>query len=292
MEHIRQAIERAKESGVADKSPQEQTRPAPQQPHSQANAGVTGAAQLWGKEVILDGAHLVSKRIVSHDIADVRSKSFDMLRTQVLQSMDKASWQVLGVTSPTPECGKSVIAANLALSIARQPDRAVLLVDMDLQKAQIADYLGLQCDQGLLSVLQGRTKLTSSLIRARIRNQQMLVLPCEKPTLDSSAWMASRPMSAMLQEIRRDFKAFTVILDMPPILTSDDVMTILPQIDCSLFVAAIGSSTLAEIKECNKYLESTPIVQVVVNKAPDTPTSYYYYSAYAKNLASQVKTDP
>ena len=291
MEHIRQAVERAKESGVADKSPQEQTRPAPQQPPSRANTGAAGIAQSWGKEVTLNGAHLISKRIVSHDIGDVRSKSFDMLRTQVLQSMDKASWQILGVTSPTPECGKSVIAANLALSIARQPDRAVLLVDLDLQKAQIADYLGLKCDQGLLSVLQGQTTLSNSLIRARIRNQQLLVLPCEKPTLDSSAWMASRPMSAMLQEIRRDFKGFTVILDLPPILTSDDVITILPQIDCTLFVTAIGSSTLAEIKECNKYLETTPVVQVVANKAPDTATSYYYYSAYAKNLAS-VKADP
>jgi protein-tyrosine kinase len=291
MEHIRQAIERAKGTGVADKQPQEQTRPPLQQPQSRPNAGTTGTAQSWGKEALLNGAHLVSQRIVSHDIADVRSRAFDMLRTQVLQSMDKASWQILGVTSPTPNCGKSVIAANLALSMARQPGRSVLLVDMDLQKPQVANYLGLKCDQGLMSVLEGRTNLSSSFIQARIRNQQLLVLPCEKPTLNSSEWMASRSMSAMLQEIRRDFKAWTVILDMSPILTSDDVITILPQIDCALFVTAIGSSTVAEIKECNKHLDSTPIVQVIVNKAPDTATTYYY-SAYAKTLASQVKTDP
>ena len=292
MEHIRQAIERAKGSGVADKQPQEQTRPPLQQPQSRPNAGTTGIAQSWGKEALLNGAHLESKRIISHDIADARSKSFDMLRTQVLQSMDiKHLGRFSASLLQQPGCGKTVIAVNLALSIARQPDRSVLLVDMDLQKPQVANYLGLKCDQGLMSVLEGRTNLSSSLIQARIRNQQLLVLPCEKPTLNSSEWMASRSMSAMLQEIRRDFKAWTVILDMPPILTSDDVISILPQIDCVLFVAAIGSSTVAEIKECNKYLDSTPIVQVVVNKAPDTATTYYY-SAYAKTLASQVKTDP
>jgi capsular exopolysaccharide synthesis family protein len=292
MDHIRQAIERAKGSGIADNQPQVQTRPASQQAQVPPNADNTGTTQSWGKEVVLNGANLVSNRIVSHDIGDVRSKSFDMLRTQVLQSMDKASWQVIGVTSPTPDCGKSVIAANLALSMARMPHREVLLVDMDLQKPQLANYLGMKCDQGMLSVLEGRTNLSSSLIQARIRNQQLLVLPCEKSTPNSSALMASRTMSALLQEIRHNFKAYTVIIDLPPILTSDDVITILPQIDCVLFVTAIGSTTVAEIKECNKYLESTPIVQVVANKAPDTATTYYYYSAYAKHLASQVHTVP
>ena len=72
---------------------------------------------------------------MSHDIVDARSKSFDMLRTQVLQSMDLKSWQLLAVTSPTAACGKTTISVNLALSIARQPHRSVLLVDMDPAKA-------------------------------------------------------------------------------------------------------------------------------------------------------------
>ena len=292
MEHIEQAVQRAKGSGPADTQPQAQTRSALQQPQIRPNAGTKDIAQSWGKEAVLVGAHLKSNRLVSYDIADVRSKSFDILRTQVLQSMDRESWQILGVTSPTPGCGKSVIAANLALSISRQPERSVLLVDMDLQKPQIANYLGLKCDQGLVSVLEGRINLSNSLIQARIRNQKFLVLPCETPSQNSSEWMASRSMGTILQEIRRDFRAWTVILDLPPILTSDDVISILPQIDCVLFVAGIGSSTAAEIKECNKYLELTRIVQVVANKAPDTATAYYHYSKYAKNPASQMKADP
>lgn len=208
-----------------------------------------------------------------------------MLRTQVLQSMDKESWQILGVTSPAPACGKSVIASNLAMSMARQPGRSVLLVDMDLQKPQIANYFGLQCDHGVEDVLEGRASLSSSIVRASILNKHLLILPCHKPTMHSSEWMASPAMTAVFQEIRRDYKDYTVILDLPPILTSDDVIAILPQIDCALFVAAVGRSTLAEIRDCNKHLESTPVVQVVVNKAPDTATSYYYHSAYVKNLS-------
>ena len=64
-----------------------------------------------------------------------------MLRAQVLQSMDENGWQFLAVTSPTTGCGKSVTAINLALSVARQSERSVFLVDMDLQRPKIADYL-------------------------------------------------------------------------------------------------------------------------------------------------------
>jgi Mrp family chromosome partitioning ATPase len=256
------------------------------EPQFPPNAGATaGVAQAWGSEVVLNGAHLESKRIISHDITDPRSKSFDMLRTPVLQSMDMKSWQLLGITSPTSGCGKSVVAINLALSIVRQRERSVLLVDMDLQKPQIASNLGLKCNQGLMSVLEGRTNLSSAIVKAGIRNQNFFVLPCEKPTLGSSAWIASREMSAILQEIRQNFRTSIVILDLPPILMSDDVISILPQIDCVLFVAAVGTSTISEIKDCNRHLDSTSIVRVVLNKASDVPTTYY--SRYAEESASQ-----
>src|ERR1017187_649435 len=272
MEHIQQAIERAKGSAAADPKMQQQTRAATLQPQLDAK----GTNQTAGKKFDLNAAYLESKRIISHDIKDTRTRSFDMLRTQVLQSMDEKSWQLLGVTSPTPGCGKSLIAVNLALSIARLPERSVLLIDMDLQKPQVANTLGFNCNQGLMSVLEGRTTLSSALIQAHIRNQHFLVLPCETLTLDSSEWMASRSMSALLQDIKRDFRGWTVILDLPPILPSDDVISILPQIDSVLFVVAIGATKVAEIKECNKHLDATPIVRVVVNKATDAASTYHY----------------
>jgi Mrp family chromosome partitioning ATPase len=277
MEQIRQAIERAKGSGLVEAPPLDQAGPAvqPQLRH----AGTPGAPHSWGKEVVLNSAHLESKRIIAPNIEDPRSKSFDMLRTQVLQSMEMKSWHVVGVTSPTAGCGKTVVATNLALSIARQPDRSVLLVDMDLQKPQVANYLGLKCDRGLVSVLEGRTDLPNSIIQAHIRKQKIWVLPCEASTLSSSEWIASRSMHALMQDIRQDFRNWTVIFDLPPVLTGDDVLSILPQLDCVLFVAAVGTTTVSEIKEATRHLESTSIVRVVLNKSSDLPATYY--SRYA-----------
>src|ERR1700757_2133134 len=205
MEQIRQAVERAKGSASATEKSAE-IAGAASQPQYITSAPTAGSPPIWGKEVALNSAHLESKRIIAHDIQDPRSKSFDMLRTQVLQSMELKSWQFLGITSPTAGCGKTFISVNLALSISRLQNRSVLLVDMDLQKPMVANYLGLKCDRGLLSVLEGRTSLRNAIIKASFKNQNLAVLPCESSTLSSSEWMASEEMNTLLKTIRREFK--------------------------------------------------------------------------------------
>lgn len=288
MDQIRKAIERANGPGVSD-TQFRQIGPTGQRPQFRPNVGAPDLTQTSAKGIALDAAYLETQRIIAGDVADPRSKPFDMLRTQVLQSMDAKSSQFLGVTSPTEGCGKSTIATNLALSIARQPERSVLLLDMDLQKPQIANNLGLKCDRGLMSFLQGKTNLQNSLVQAQIKNEKLLVLPCEAPTQHSSEWIASRAMGAVLQEIRQDFRARTVIVDLPPILPSDDVISILPQLDCVLFVVATGTTTAQEIKECNRHLQSTEIVRVVLNKAEDATATYYSYSRYAQPPKSRTR---
>ncbi|HVX30680.1 MAG TPA: hypothetical protein VHA53_09395, partial [Nitrolancea sp.] len=93
---------------------------------------------------------------------------------------------------------------------------------------------------------------------------------------NSSEWLTSRPMSNLLDQIRKDCRSSIVIFDLPPILPSDDVISVLPFMDGVLFVTAIGTSTLSEIKECNKHLESADVIRIVVNKAPETTSVYYY----------------
>ncbi len=271
MEKIRQAVERARGPTGLDVEPLPQLGLPPTQPEQ----GVVTNDKAFA-EIALNSAYLEAHRIISHDITDQRAKTFDMLRTQVLQTMDLKNWQLLAITSPNPGCGKTVTAINLALSIARQPERSVLLIDMDFQNPHVAKSLGIKADQGLIGVLEGRTKLSNAILEGRIRNEKMAIFPCEASTLRSSALMASRSMSALLQQIKREFRGSTVILDLPPLLTSDDVITILPQVDCALFVVASGLSTVAEIKECNKHLDTTPVVRVVLNKAPVSAKEHYY----------------
>jgi protein-tyrosine kinase len=228
------------------------------------------------QEIELDAAYLRSRRIIAHDEMDANTTSFDMLRTQVLQAMDLKDWKLLGVTSPTPGCGKTVTAINLALSIARQPERSVLLVDLDLRKPNVAKSLGLEPREGVLSILKNQTTLTRATIHAHVGSVPLMVLPTEAPVTGSSDRMASRAMSAMLLEIKTEYQSPIIVLDLPPVLSRDDVLAILPRLDCLLLVAAVGTSTIAEISECNKHVHSTEIMRIVLTKVPSSRSKYYY----------------
>jgi protein-tyrosine kinase len=70
-------------------------------------------------------------------------------------------------------------------------------------------------------------------------------------------------------------RSHVIILDLPPILSSDDVTAVLPQMDCVLLVAAVGTSTVTDIDECNRHLQSSEVVRVVVNRATDSGQNYY-----------------
>ena len=282
MEQIKQAVDRIKAGATSERlhpmtplggqiePPSPMLTPQDVEPYNGR-----GAVSSHRNEAKLNWSHLEQNRIVSHNVADPRAKTFDMLRTQVLQAMDQKKWQFLAVTSPTPGCGKTVTAINLALSIARQPDHSALLIDMDLQRPSVAKYLGIKCRQGVQGVLEGRTPLADAITVAHA-DYPLSILPAEAATLRSSELIASRNMAAMLQDIRRTFRNHTVILDMPPLLSGDDVLATLPKIDCVLLVTAVGISTLQEIKECNRHLQSTEILRVILNKAQE-PTARYYY---------------
>ena len=131
MDSIKQAVELAR---ATENSLGQITRPG------LSEAQRLNPQDVHVKDVHLNIAHLERSRIVAHGASAQHGHYYDMLRTQVLQEMDKKSWQFLAVTSPTAACGKTVTACNLAISIARLPERSVLLVDLDLRKPMVANY--------------------------------------------------------------------------------------------------------------------------------------------------------
>lgn len=275
MENIRQAIERAKgepkpPSGASFEQPQR---------HARIFGNAPGGGEKI-QEAALDFAHLQSHRVVAYDGKDIRSRPFDILRTEVMRSMDLKGWKTLAVTSPTPGCGKTLTAVNLALSLARQPEREVFLADLDLRKPHVAACLGLKCRDGLLGVLEERLEVGSAIVRARAGGSRLEILPTAA-TSNSSDLVASTAMRMLLQNLTGHGQSRIAILDLPPLLMGHDAISILPQVDCVLLVAAVGNSTVGEIEECNKYLQANEVVRFVLNKVTDSaPGIRYSYSYY------------
>src|SRR5437868_9450092 len=120
MENIRQAVERAK---ALSEQPSISFQMPPQRPKHGLGIAQDGEAP---HRFELDRAYLQSRRIVAYDGKDPHSRPFDLLRTEVVRSMDLKGWKTLAVTSPTANCGKTLTAINLALSMARQDRKSVV----------------------------------------------------------------------------------------------------------------------------------------------------------------------
>ena len=156
----------------------------------------------------------------------------------------------LAITSPTPSCGKTFTAVNLALSMARQAERQVFLADLDLRKPRVAASLGLKCNEGVLNVLDGHVALNDAVVQARVGASKLQILPTV-PAPNCSDLVGSSAMKSLLEDLKRHGRFGMLFSILPPLLTGHDVISILPSVDCVLLVAAIGTTKVSEIRDCN-----------------------------------------
>lgn len=112
------------------------------------------------------------------------------------------------------------------------------------------------------AALEAPSEALASII---VENYRLMILPNEAPIANSSEWLASRSMAALLQELKVAFRTSILVFDIAPILPSDDAISVLPHIDCTLFVTAVGVTRLSEVKACEKYLTATEILRVLVH---------------------------
>jgi protein-tyrosine kinase len=222
----------------------------------------------------LDAAHLEKNRIISHLNHNANASIFDSMRTQILQKMEENNWQTIAVVSPTPESGKTLISINLAMSIARQPQKTVVLADFDLRKPKVASYLGIHAEKSLNDYLVEKASLEDVLVNPGF--QRMVILPAMHPTPNASEMLSSSKVSELIEELKNRYESRIIIFDLPPILSVDDAMVLLPQVDCVLMVIANGVSTETEIEDSLDLLPKENVVGIVYNKADADNKPYYY----------------
>lgn len=221
-------------------------------------------------------AHIEMNRVLISSHGNPYIAAFDMLRTKVVQELISHDWQVLLMTSPTAECGKTVSAINLALSIARQPEQDVVLLDLDLRKPRVAAYLGVKPKHQLQHVLNGDVALQDAVFRIDIGGPKLSFLVNCSPIVQPVEALVSRQMQDIVTGLRQSKAKPIIVVDMPPVLFSDDVLAFLPQTDCSLLAVAEGKSTLKEIESSEKLLAGSNLLGCVLTKSTE-PTQNYYY---------------
>jgi len=223
--------------------------------------------------VELDTRHLEANRIITFDSEDPDSVAFDILRTQVLAKMEENGWRTLAITSPSPECGKTVVSLNLALSIAKQTDRTALLADFDLRKPRVAQYLGLNCKLTLFDYLDSGAEIKDILVNPGL--PRLVVLPNQTPIKNSAETLTSRRIKSLVQDLRNRYESRIIIFDLPPLMAGDDAIAFLPQVDCVLLIVASGLTKPIEVKEARRQLQSSNLLGVVLNKSGEKQSHYY-----------------
>jgi len=279
MERIKQAIDKDKKQHSGRSGILSQTRPGNQYAavtqSSQANHELENVTYKNTRVVKLRSEHLEKHRIVAFNKNDAMSMNFDLLRTLVLQKMEEKGWRTLAITSPTPGAGKTVLAINLAMSIAQQTNKTAMLVDFDLRRPKIGTYLGLPMEKSLNDLLDGSADLPDVLVNPDM--PRLVVLATKNHVKRSSETLSSKRISELITELRTRYESRIVIFDLPPILVTDDAIVLLPQIDCVLLVVANGMSTKREIEDSLRLLPAENLIGTVLNKAEVVPGDYYYY---------------
>lgn len=279
MERIKHAIARAKQERQQQPTA---VRAAPAIDEVKQDAGAAnGAGELRVPDPVqivpVDRRHLQEMRIVAHDGSEGHSQHFDMLRTQVLQRLEAASQSVFAITSPRSGCGKTVTAINLAMSIARQIEQGVLLVDLDLRKPQVARYLGIQPTAGIDDVIAGRCSPSEAMLVPDLCGHRLTVLAAPASVPNPTERIVSSTMKTVLGGLRKDPRYRLIIFDLPPMLSSDDFLAFLPQVDAALLVASAGETTVHDIAECERLIDPDKLLGCVLNKVADSPEGNYHY---------------
>jgi protein-tyrosine kinase len=269
MDDIKKAVEKAKTIGGNLGVDALRTNRKPGMPQSFQPATQTST-------LTIDPGRLEKSRIVAHQVENSASMSFDLLRTRVIQHMRTRDLKTLVITSPTPSCGKSVTAINLALSMARQADIHTVLVDLDLRKPQIANYLGIRPAADVLQAFGKQCDVSDALYAIDIAGPRLRILPAAGPTRRPAETVASPDMKALIDRLAGLHGDTLVVVDMPPVLVFDDVISFLPYADAVLLVIAAGESTDRDVEEALRLIPKDKLAGVVLTKSEEKADSGYY----------------
>jgi protein-tyrosine kinase len=211
------------------------------------------------------------------------TESFRRVKRQILANVASPKTgapppNLVMVTSAVPGEGKTFCAVNLAISIALEVNRTVLLVDADATKSSVPKALGLEADKGLMEVLLDRkVELSDVLWRTDIGG--LSVLPVGTAHRHATELLASDAMRDLLHELAERYRDRIVIFDSPPLLAASEAGVLASQMGQIVVVVEAGKTSEAVLKNALGRIESSKIAGLLLNKG-EKPSLEYGYDGY------------
>ena len=185
------------------------------------------------------------------------------------------------LSSALPGDGKTLVTLNLALSMARERDISVLLVDGDLPKARISHVLGLRDKMGLLDALKDDTLDVESLVLdTDVSNLE--VLPAGHPSEGAAELVASARMRDVATRLISRHPRRLVLFDSPPLLVSSEARALAPIPGQIILVTRARHTPRRSIADAIAQIDKKKLQGLVLNDAYELGPEHGYYDYYGE----------
>ena len=245
---------------------------------------------IFTRTVPVNTERLRGKRIVTGSTDDQAGESYKLLRTQILQRTRTENKNLLMLTGPQPNEGKTLTAVNLGISLSQEVDKTVLLVDCDLRRPTVNEYFGLPSGPGLVDYLSGKQTIPELLVHPE-GFSKFVILPGGRPIAEAAELISSPIMVALVEELKHFYPDRYVLFDLPPLLSFADPLAFAPLVDGIILVVEMGSTRREDIQRCVELLKDFPVLGTVLNKVEGTDHGYYYYPDYSRNNERPAKSN-
>jgi capsular exopolysaccharide synthesis family protein len=215
-----------------------------------------------------------------------RAESFRQIRTNLQFAHVSHDSKSVLVTSSLPGEGKSTTAVNMAIALAQAGQR-VALIDADLRRPMVGEYLGLDGNAGLTTLLIGRAKLDD--LMQPWGTDDLNVLTSGQIPPNPSELLGSSSMTELIAGLEREYDA--VVIDAPPLLPVTDAAVLAQRVGG---VVLVVGSQIVKSTDVQKSLSALEMVEadllgVVLNRLPPKDPDAYSYTYYSRSSPSAPK---
>ena len=226
--------------------------------------------------------HALDKNLVAHhNPQSFEAEQFRMLRTNIMFPAEgKPSPRTILVTSALPGEGKSFVSSNLALTIAQNIDKHVLLIDCDMRRPTVHKLFGYENVPGLSNYLTGERALQDLLIKTG--NNHLSILPGGPVPPNPAELLSSNRMLALLREVRARYDDRYIIIDSPPPHLTAESKALAQFVDGIILVLKLGQTDRNLVSELVGKFQKEKILGVVANWLNRRSTVFYGSGKYTK----------
>ena len=207
------------------------------------------------------------------------AEQFKILRSNLLYPVTGNPPRSVMITSPMPGEGKSFVAANLAISVALNINRHVLLMDCDLRRPSVHSRFGFEDVPGLSDYLSNGVPLSDLLLRTSV--DKLTILPGGQPPDNPSELLSSERMSELLAEATERYPDRLIILDSPPPALTAETSVLARWVDGVIIVIKHGKTPRDGVSNVIDNLGKEKIIGAVMNNF-EVYSSRYYGKYYGK----------